>query len=66
MMTDILDRLDNLHHCIERGLELDRDMRFSVNGNGPGSSTGFSIERDIFYAACEEIRKLRKAAKSIG
>lgn len=58
-MTDILDRLSHANSCIERGLDKDRDMSFSVNGSGPGSSTWFSIERDIFWAAHREIKKLR-------
>jgi hypothetical protein len=59
----LVRELKALHACFERGLELDRDMRFNVNGNGPGSSTGFYIDHSLLWRAAEHIRK--QAAMSV-
>lgn len=57
-LLTLADDLRELPDCVEHGLELDRDMTFSVRGNGPGSSTVFSIDRNIFWKAQKAIRRL--------
>jgi hypothetical protein len=54
----LADELRDLHSCAERGLELDRDMTFTVHGSGPGSSTAFSIDYRIFWRAQKALRRL--------